>query len=851
VKELLVRVTPSTIGQILSALESDLRHLIVLHLEGQLLLEELLGKELLIKYQERCLQEQGRMETVSLQELLSYADFADTYQILNTHRHLLPASLASQIRLLTPQLEKLVAVRNRVAHNRDLYYNDCERTQEVIQRLLQGQENHWKQVRVSISRLEEAQLGLRVPRMHNLPSPDYEETGFIGRKKQVEALKKHCLQSPYPVITVFGDGGVGKTALVLKAAYDLLEAPECPFDAIIWTSSKTMQLTPHEIKRISASIRTSTEMLQDVASHLAPAGIENPFAEVLAYLTTFNMLLILDNLETVLDDHIRQFLGNLPSCSKVIITSRLAIGAYDLPMQLLPLDGGESLQLLRALADIRQVPALSKVPNAQLAAYCRRMKHNPLFIKWFVSCVQTGKRPEEILDKRELFLEYCMSNVYDYLSPASQHVLGALLCLPGQRSQAELAFLTQMKAVDLEQALRQIRGTTMLTVSNTPHGSSFESKFELSELARDYLGRHHPVSAREEGQLRQRQQRLIAYAEQAKAERASDTYQFHHIVRREPGDIIVAKYLSDAHNAAEQSHFTLAEDYLAQARNLAPHYFEVFRIEAAIRILQQNFSAARAAYEVALELEPNSAPLHFWYGGFLLRDLQEAEVALKEFQEAARLDPTAVDIRAEIARAMLYLRQFEEARISLDQLLQQGGTFKAALRRKIYDLNLQFYRRQADYLLTQRDQQGALRALEQLRRAYEQYPAHMLDKKMQENLWKGRHLLRLCFNSLYDEEAKARANALLAWFVHVLDLHTEAIPPGVRQEGTILRLPPGKDYGFIGTADGREYYLKRSNLVHPEQWDDLRKGQRVSFEVADTLGGPRPLAITIRVIEST
>ncbi|CAM5328033.1 hypothetical protein SRIMM317S_01582 [Streptomyces rimosus subsp. rimosus] len=40
----------------------------------------------------------------------------------------------------------------------------------------------------------------------------------------------------------------------------------------------------------------------------------------------------------------------------------------------------------------------------------------PLYIRWFVAGVQAGKRPEELFNGNELLLDFCMSNVYQYLN---------------------------------------------------------------------------------------------------------------------------------------------------------------------------------------------------------------------------------------------------------------------------------------------------------------------------------------------------------------------------------------------------------------------------------------------------
>ena len=842
-----LHITPSNINLVISAIENDLREMILLHLDIQKASEELLGKELWEKCVERQKQDIGFVDN-QLKELLLYADFADLYQVLNSCKDDLPKLMVKHLKSITPQLEKLVAVRNRIAHNRPLYYDDCERTEAIAHNLKNSQEAVWNHVRSTVAILENEQSLKDMRRLHNLPMPDYEETGFIGRKKQVDDLKKHCLQSPYPVITVFGDGGVGKSALALKTAYDILQSADCPFETIIWTSSKTTQLTPQEIKNIENAIRSSISMFQNVSDYLAPQGSTNPFEEVLSYLSAFKILLILDNLETILDDQIRQFLGNLPTGSKVLITSRIGVGAYEVPFRLQPMDEGESIQLLRALADTRQVSELVKMPNSRLEGYCRRMKNSPLFIKWFVSAVQTGKRPEEILDKRDLFLEFCMSNVYEYLEENSRRVLTSLLCIPGKHSQAELAFLNEMEAKDLESAIHQLQTTTMFTISSSPRDSSFESKYELSELARDYLSKHHPVRFEDEKRLKRKRQQLIAATEEMNASQESDPYSFYSIARRSQSDMIVAKYLWDALGCAKRRDFKEADDCVDKARNLAPEYFEVYRVEAAIKVQQDNYSAARTAYEAAIELNPNSAPLRYWYGGFLMRYQNELEEALKEFQEAAKIDPVSMDIQMEIARTYLYLRKFSEAKVYIDSILKQENVLKAVMRRKLHDLNLQVFIRKADYLISQRDKGGAFVELEKLQIAYQNTPPQFIDHRIKEKLEKAKSMIEACSSIMGDGAGKIRADNLRQWF------YIEIMPSRIddatfevhkRLQGRVVRVVEGRNFGFIRSDNRGEFFFRRHSLAKSTDWDRVQEGMKVFFWPTNVVDGPTPSAINV------
>ncbi len=56
-------------------------------------------------------------------------------------------------------------------------------------------------------------------------------------------------------------------------------------------------------------------------------------------------------------------------------------------------------------------------------------------------------------------------------------------------------------------------------------------------------------------------------------------------------------------------------------------------------------------------------------------------------------------------------------------------------------------------------------------------------------------------------------------------------------EGTIKRLTD-RGFGFIETGGNKDMFFHMSNLEGVE-WDDLREGQKVTFEIGEGPKGPR------------
>jgi len=192
----------------------------------------------------------------------------------------------------------------------------------------------------------------------NLPSPTY--TAFIGREVEMNTLLERLSpEHGAHMITVHGIGGVGKTALVLAAAYlclkasneNLADAPR--FDAIIFTSAKQQELIPDSILQRQGQ-RNLREIFRVIANALNdPTIIQSPpndqFDRVRQILSKQRTLLIVDNMETIEDrNEVIEFLYNLPICVKVVITTRERIALLPISLRNLPPDDG--LQLIQQQA---------------------------------------------------------------------------------------------------------------------------------------------------------------------------------------------------------------------------------------------------------------------------------------------------------------------------------------------------------------------------------------------------------------------------------------------------------------------------------------------------------------------
>ncbi len=94
--------------------------------------------------------------------------------------------------------------------------------------------------------------------------------------------------------------------------------------------------------------------------------------------------------------------------------------------------------------------------------------------------------------------------------------------------------------------------------------------------------------------------------------------------------------------------------------------------------LDWNWKAAEAEFKRALELNPNYATGHFWYGELLV-SLGRFEEGFREYRRALELDPVSLIINANLGWAYLMAHQPDQAINQLHKTLEMDPNFAPAL----------------------------------------------------------------------------------------------------------------------------------------------------------------------------
>ena len=803
-------------------------------------------------------------------DLIHYLDFYDTVQVINRNRERIPSALAQYFRNISPTLEKCTPIRNAVMHGRPLEIDNFSTMCAIADDLAKHTEYKWQNISDTLAEInndsgyvfglnftisEDSSSGV----FHNLPIPDFDDTGFVGRKGTLTKIAD-AISGPFPVISLIGPGGVGKTALALKCAFEMLEKEDSIYDAIVWVSAKASTLTAKEITRIEDAIEDSLGIFTSIVDEFESSHAEESEDRLLELLTVFKVLLILDNLETVLDETLRDFIQRTPRGSKILITSRIGLSAGDLAIQIDPLSLQESRIYYHKLVQAYSVPFLQNKPADTIDFYINRLFCNPLFLKWFVTAVKSGSIPEKLLSNQTDILKFCLENVVDHLDKTSKIICGVYLVVDGPHSLPMLARLTELSPDDIEESISKLINFNIISMASSKDTDN--TSYQMGELPRAYLKNIHIISSSTASNIGQRYRNVQHTIEEVRHYQGEELYRYGNFLIENKDQAVVASQLKIAFAAIRKKNYDVADELLSKLSVLAPGYFEVERVKAILKFGQRDYVGALRSYTLARELKPNYAPLSFWYGGFLLRAYNDLEGALAAFEEAQRLLPS-VEVERERARVMLYMGKFGEAAAILDNLLRRDDEIDRN-RSKIIDLRIQCFHRNADHQIVVGEYQKAVDLIEAARDHSEKIPIKLYDAKMADKYRKFQSLI----DKLIDKfEGSPTEPLLLSLKVWASDFAARSIPTGrigrnymkttlpqvaerpsvragrTRQfegkkgKGNIARISATRKFGFIRTEEGDDLFFHESSVSSASQCSFMGIGVSVYYSVGTNSKG--------------
>ena len=488
--------------------------------------------------------------------------------------------------------------------------------------------------------------------------PGRQTSTFVGRAKELDKLKEWLKDvADSRTCLVFGDGGFGKTTLVLEFFNNLLEgAIEGDFklpSVISFYTAKRTKWTEEGLvhfKGISDAMEDSVRELmycfnpvlgkewykiegRALIDKVATAFGEEGFSRD-------DVLLIIDNTETLaassgdaeeLGDFIAQAAKRI---GRVVITSRRRELLAAEPVAVSQLSEVEALLLLQKLGKEYGARAITQAGESRLRQACKQLMCKPLLIDTLVryiarssSGIQEGL--DQILKKTsDELLEFLYEDAWVRMNSSVQEVFIVLVSLASPLDGKCVGDVCTQIGVQHAEFQASLGETYFASIVD--HGNSYD--LEIVELAKEFFRQKKKKIPKEDSERLEK----IAFKVD---KQATDRYEIDKSYRM---DRVADGFRSEYAKAAK------------------------------IATIKKDYNAARELYDLAILDEPLNAALHERYASFLLRTLGKAAAALPYALQSTELDPHSADAWLTLGLVQYKLGELDSGDAAIGKAMKYG-----------------------------------------------------------------------------------------------------------------------------------------------------------------------------------
>ena len=343
-----------------------------------------------------------------------------------------------------------------------------------------------------------AVVGASVPKTlipHNLPSLQ----PFFGREEELKKIADALDPASRTWgALIDGPGGMGKTSLAVRAAYD---APPDIFDKIVFISLKSRELDDDGLRDLSGFLVSGlVELFGELARELGRDDIVKVAEDqrprlLIDALRGSKTLLILDNLESLLKperDTLFTFVDKLPLGCKAILTSRGRIGSGAKELILEKLSEDAALATLAELATHN--PHLARTSDAERLVLYRETGGSPLLLRWTAGQIGRG-HCLSFTDALDFLrscppdndpLEFVFGDLVEDFSDAETRALCALTYYTLPAKVEHVAAISGLLEAETDRSLRSLVNRSLAVPSDEL------TAFTLMPLVADFLRKKRP-----------------------------------------------------------------------------------------------------------------------------------------------------------------------------------------------------------------------------------------------------------------------------------------------------------------------------------------------------------------------
>lgn len=497
---------------------------------------------------------------------------------------------------------------------------------------------------------------------------------FVGREEIKQRVYETIVSRKRVwLFNIYGPGGVGKTALVNYIAHEFYKNKA--FEAILQLSAKETQLTPSGITRYGRSLHTLEDLLDhilDMFNETIDGDYNNKIKFALEMMKEFPMLLVLDNMETVTDKRIINFITDDldETKAKVLMTSRHKTCDVEYPFQLKEFDEQETIEFIQTRnKELDTNFVISKENTIKLHKASNGL---PLALQWILGCYKLTGKINTIIDnmnkKDSQILEYSFGFTWDQLSSISKEVLKSIALCEEPPTLEQIELISSYKGNALETALEEIKNAALLTAVMSSNGREI---YACLPITINYIKSKIDYNDDNITKMRETYELLVKMVNLTEIDirRNSGVFSRFDIVNEQEKKAIIVSQRGVAEMMSSNNE--TAELYFSQALDLAPK-------SAYVMALYANYLRICRKYERAIEMieracglaRKKTAAYCYQVKADIHNDKKEGSLVIKALGKALEYDPYDVVLIHKYGVALSRFGEYQAAIVQFDRILE-------------------------------------------------------------------------------------------------------------------------------------------------------------------------------------
>lgn len=509
--------------------------------------------------------------------------------------------------------------------------------------------------------------------LNNLPIADYEyEGGFVGREEDKSKIIKMLQNGTHRVVTISGAGGVGKSALAVSIVREIIDRDLIKYDSVIWVSAKENKLTYLGIEDIEPTLKNYEELLDTILNVMEFDNSKyQSIAEKEEDINTLfdccdKVLIVIDNLETITDERIINFILDSHRNTTILITSRKGLGQVERRYELKELKEKEAIHLFRRISEDKNIRGLRSLDNDTIKKYVNKVYCYPLAIKWVLGQVAIGKDINGIIDNINESTSdismFCFEQIYKGLTEEAKLILCTLSFFEDSVAKGIIKYICNIDEVIFEDSISDLVLLSLIIPEQKLNKENREinTAYSLLPLTRGYVRVQLDLDTNLKRVIQERVMTVENTMEEAI--RATKQYRFSlsNLGATTEEEKVAAMLAQTAYQKYQGGNYLEAVEDFKKAVDIAPRFSSIYRNWAIVESSEEHWVEADNLMSKASNLSEKDTQIWLVWGN-IKRKNNKIKEAYQYYKKAYELSPNDNIVLNSLGQALTRLGEYKEA----------------------------------------------------------------------------------------------------------------------------------------------------------------------------------------------